>query len=185
VVLYVFQFQGVIPQLGWSHPFNHFILPRRLLGVFPRFGDQLHRQTLFDETFACVADAETLVDRVPDLDAWLRSPHVLLTVNPEADNEIDLALEQQGLQRHIALRQPCWGVASDMVAGTDLILTVARRNTASIALDARFSVFEPPLAILPFGFEQVWHARREHDPAHRRLRELLAGLAADELLYAF
>lgn len=148
------------------------------LGVFPRLGDQLHRQTLFTETFACIVDAETLVDGVPNLEAWLRRPHALLTVNSEADNEIDLALEQQGLQRHIALRLPYWGLASDIVSGTDLILTVARRNTANIALDARFSVFEPPLAIPPFRFEQVWHARREHDSAHRWLRELTADLAA-------
>lgn len=155
------------------------------LGVFPPLGDQLHRQTLFTETFVCVADAETLVDGIPDLNAWLRRPHVLLTVNPEAENEIDLALEQQGLQRHIALRLPYWGVGSDIVSGTDLILTVARRNTASVALNAHISVFEPPLEIAPFRFEQVWHSRKESDTAHRWLRELVADLAADELFYAY
>ena len=40
-------------------------------------------------------------------------------------NEIDAALKAQGLRRHVALTLPHWSASTEVLAGTDLILTVA------------------------------------------------------------
>lgn len=68
-------------------------------------------------------------------------------------------------------------VAPALVEGTDLVLTVARRIVPAGGLDAALAVFAPPFAIAPFAFRQLWHRRREDDPAHRWLRERIAALA--------
>ncbi|HEK0906318.1 LysR family transcriptional regulator [Pseudomonas parafulva] len=144
------------------------------LGVFPELPSEIHEQGLFDESFVCVADHGTLPVRGNlTLDAWLARPHVLVAVRPGIDNEIDQALKALGVRRRIALTLPHWGVAQTVLAGTDLVLTVARRSLAASPPDKALRVFEPPLPISAFSFAQAWHARREGDAGHQWLRELI------------
>ncbi|MFJ4373582.1 LysR family transcriptional regulator [Pseudomonas japonica] len=139
------------------------------LGVFPDLAAPLCAETLFEETFACLADRETLPARGGlDLAEWLARPHVLVAVRPGADNEIDLALTALGVQRRVALALPHWTAATEVIAGTDLLLTVARRSLSRPPRGLR--CFAPPLPIRAFAFQQAWHVRREGDAAHRWLR---------------
>lgn len=141
------------------------------LGVFPSPAQELRTASLFEETFICVADRERLPpEGVLSLSAWLARPHVLVAMRPGADNEIDQALATLGEKRRVALALPHWGVAQGVIAGTDLILTVARRSLSCDTLDPRLQIFEPPLAIKAFEFQQAWHERREGDAGHRWLR---------------
>ena len=141
------------------------------LGVFPTLAAPLRAETLFEERFACLADRDSVPGRGRlTLAQWLARPHVLVAVRPGADNEIDLALSALGEQRRVALALPHWTAATEVIAGTDLVLTVARRS-----LEGRLSLrglrcFEPPLPIRAFSFQQAWHERREGDAAHRWLR---------------
>ncbi|UVL62497.1 LysR family transcriptional regulator [Pseudomonas sp. B21-032] len=142
------------------------------LAVFPQMAEELRAQTLFEESFTCIADRSSLPVRGGlSLDAWLARPHVLVAVRPGIDNEIDLALQGIGARRRVALALPHWTAAQEVIAGTDLILTVARRSLDSGALDSRLRRFAPPLAIKPFAFQQAWHQRREGEAGHRWLRE--------------
>ena len=54
-------------------------------------------------------------------------------MRPDAENEIDAALKAQGLRRHVALTLPHWSASTEVLAGTDLILTVASRALANVA----------------------------------------------------
>ncbi|WP_412527778.1 hypothetical protein [Burkholderia lata] len=64
------------------------------------------------------------------------------------------------------------------VAGTDLVLTVARRNLDRVRDDARLRMFEPPFPIDAFEFAQHWHERRHGDAAHIWLRQTIARVAS-------
>lgn len=145
------------------------------LGVFPgRSPDELRMSTLFIERFACLADSSTLPESgMLDQESWLARPHVLVAMRSGNDNEIDRALAREGLSRRIAMILPHWGVANELIAGTDLILTVARRSLDAVGADSRVRVFEPPLAIEPFDFKLIWHQRRESDSAHTWLRQMI------------
>ncbi len=145
------------------------------LGVFPELAAELQVETLFEERFTCIADRSGLPARGGlDLTEWLARPHVLVAVRPGIDNEIDLALTAMGARRRVALAMPHWAAAQEVIAGTDLILTVARRSLDNGKLDPRLRRFEPPLAIKAFGFQQAWHQRREGEAGHRWLRERVA-----------
>lgn len=144
------------------------------LGVFPDAPAGIRLQTLFEEHFVSAADAGTLPARggLP-LEDWLTRPHVLVAVRPEADDEIDLALAAQGLRRHVALVLPHWRAATEVLAGTDLLLTVASRSLAPLRRGRHrpcVRAFAPPLALPRFAFQQAWHLRRETDPAHAWFR---------------
>ncbi len=148
------------------------------LGVFPCPAPELHGQTLFVESFACLADAKTIpVSGQLSFDEWLSRPHALVAMRDGVDNEVDRALAGFKQQRKIVVTLPHWGVASELVVGTDLILTVARRSLDAITSDTRLRLFEPPFPIEDFEFSQLWHRRRETDPAHGWLREAVARIA--------
>lgn len=149
------------------------------LGVFPgRTSDELRMHTLFVERFACLADSSTLPESGSlDQESWLARPHVLVAMRSGTDNEIDYALAREGLSRRIAMILPHWGVANELIAGTDMLLTVARRSLDAVSYDSRLKVFEPPLKIEPFDFKLIWHQRRESDPAHSWLRQMIMRVA--------
>lgn len=150
------------------------------LGVFPAHGEGIRSSLLFTESFACLADAAQL-GGLPAMGLvdYLARPHVLVSLRGDAGNEIDLALSATGQSRRICLAVPHWSVAPGLVRGTDLVLTVARRILSQADGDGLL-VFEPPFAIPPFDFEQIWHRRREGDPRHRWLRALVTRLLGEE-----
>lgn len=148
------------------------------LGVFPVLAEDLRTSLLFEEHFACMADGTNVGQASMDLAAYLARPHVLVSLRGDAGNEIDLALATAGHERRIALALPHWSVAPGLVLGTDLVLTVARRILPHGAAAAPLTVFDPPFVIPPFSFRQIWHRRRDADPAHRWLREMVQRILA-------
>jgi DNA-binding transcriptional LysR family regulator len=145
------------------------------LGVFPKLGENLRSSLLFEESFACLADRKTIGnEQGMDLQTYLLRPHVLVSLRVESGNEIDAALAETGSTRRVCLVLPHWSVAPDLVRGTDLVLTVARRILPQDAEKHGLGIFEPPFAIPRFSFRQIWHQRREGDPAHGWLRDRIA-----------
>ncbi|MDN0085071.1 hypothetical protein QU487_20395 [Crenobacter sp. SG2305] len=71
---------------------------------------------------------------------------------------------------------PHWSVAPSLIAGTDLVLTAARRclNAA-----ASLAILPVPFALAPFAFTQIWHARADSDPGHAWLRAQVAAAVKD------
>jgi len=144
------------------------------LGVFPtHLYPSLRHQLLFKETFASVADSATLPPSgCLSLREWLDRPHIAVSFPSPAETEVEAALQALGLRREIHITLPHWRVANDLIPGTNLLLTVARRNLSP--LNENLTLFTPPMAIKPFDFLQVWHARKDNDPAHQWLRQQIA-----------
>ncbi len=141
------------------------------LGVFPGAGGELQTETLFPETFVCLADRRFLpASGTLTLDEWLAKPHVQPGAKPDAVDEIEKALIAKGLSRHVCIALPHWSAAVNLLVGTDLVLTIASRTVAPEACHDAICRFEPPLEIPGFNFEQLWHIRKNSDPAHHWLR---------------
>jgi DNA-binding transcriptional LysR family regulator len=142
------------------------------LGIFPEVPEAIALQDLFSEGFVSLADKKVLpVQGGLALGDWLSRPHVMLALRPDANDEIEKALAAQGLKRHIALALPHWSAAVEVLAGTDLILTVASRAVGPMRNHKSLRQFEPPIDIPRFAYQQAWHSRKESDAAHRWLRD--------------
>lgn len=150
------------------------------LGVFPGPDSKtLRYQTLFEERFISVADSSTLpASGTLSLAEWLERPHVVVTHPSVNGLEIESALQDLGLERKRQITLPHWRVANDLIPDSDLILTVASRNL--VPLNPVLRVFEPPLAIKPFLFRQLWHLRRDADPAHQWLRQQIMAITQSD-----
>ncbi|TPL00099.1 MULTISPECIES: LysR substrate-binding domain-containing protein [unclassified Mesorhizobium] len=147
-------------------------------GVFPGLDASVRSHRLFDERFACLADAASLGGELRmDLPAYLERPHALVDLRPDRLGEVDKALVELGHKRRLCLIIPHWGVAPRLIVGTDLVLTVASRILP--APGNGLCVFNPPFEIPDFQFTQIWHKRRDGDPAHQWLRARLRHLFED------
>ena len=134
--------------------------------------DGVFMATLFIEEFRCIADAKQYPHDL-NLDEWLDCPHVLVAMQANSPNEIDMTLTQNGLKRRIVTTLSHWGIANELIQGTDLILTVAQRNIIQFINNPNYKIFAPPITLPSFDFKMIWHKRRENDPAHIWLRQLI------------
>lgn len=144
------------------------------LAVFGETPADIRRAVLFHEPFVCVMDAAGTAGPLT-LDDYLARPHVLVAASQDQrSGEVDAALARQGRARRVALRLPHWTAAPAVVAGTDLVLTVAQRTV--MPTPPGLAVQPVPFPIDPLGFEMIWHERTDGDAGLRWLRESLAAL---------
>ncbi|KAF1307386.1 LysR family transcriptional regulator [Pseudomonas sp. SG-MS2] len=142
------------------------------LGIFPELPQGITALTLFEDSFVSIADRQVLPAKGGlALDDWLARPHVLMAMRPDAHDEIERALGERGLRRRIALALPHWSAAVEVLGGTDLILTVAKRAVGPMRPHKGLRQFAPPLPIPNLAYQQAWHTRKDSDPGHRWLRE--------------
>ncbi|MBD9512727.1 LysR family transcriptional regulator [Pseudomonas sp. PDM22] len=145
------------------------------LGVFPMLPEGLRMQQLFEERFVCLCSRETLGERQRlDLDDYLAAPHLRVALQQSPAEEIDSHLEKLGRRRQVAATVPHFSVAPSLLAGTDLVLTIAARMLPDDLENCGLASFEPPLKLAPFDFVQIWSEASEDDPARRWLRGKLA-----------
>lgn len=146
------------------------------LAVFGETPAEIRRAVLFEEPFVCVTDAAATPGPLT-LDAYLARPHVLVAASQDQrSGEVDAALARIGRTRRVALRLPHWTAAPAVLAGTDLVLTVARRTVDPAP--PGLAVGPVPFPVDPLGFEMLWHERADADAGLRWLRDLLAALLA-------
>lgn len=143
------------------------------IGVYPVLKQAAHsdlRNTLlFEETFACLFDKSGGCAAL-SLDDYLTRPHVRVAVAPQDDSEVDDALARIGRKRRIAVQIPHWSAAPDLLSGTDLLLTAAKRSIEHLGKQS-LQCSELPFRLSSFPFVQTWHRRRDNDAPHRWLRE--------------
>ena len=151
-------------------------------GVFPDLPAELRSTPLFEEHYACLVDRDSLpADGGLDLPTYLARPHVLLEMRGSGTPEIERALTAIRERRHVAISLPHWGIAPQLIQGTDLILTVSSQGLLNID-SRRLLVVPPPFHIPSFGFVLAWHKRRAGDGALQwlitQVQDVLAKRAA-------
>jgi len=150
------------------------------IGVFPSLASELRSSVIIQEQFKCLVDRRNprLRQGKLSLDAYLDAPHVLVSARGEAVGEVETALAELGKSRRLVAILPHFNVAPDLIAGTDLVLTLASRGLDAFRNDERILVIDPPFRISPFAFIQVWHARNDGSQPLQWLRGLITTVAA-------
>ncbi|MBP6117457.1 MAG: LysR family transcriptional regulator [Neisseriaceae bacterium] len=154
------------------------------LGVFPSLPEPLQATVLFQDGFVCVADGASLsaAEQAQGLalEAWLARPHVSVMMRHSEQDELERALAVIGQRRTVALSLPYWGLATEALRGTDLVLTVLAQTLRLLPPASGLSVFPAPLPIPELTFSLAWHPRRHLDPAQRWLRALIVAIVHDK-----
>ena len=145
------------------------------LGVSLSAPDQLRRRVLGEDHFVCVAQHSSWTCG-DDPAAWAALPHVLVSPGARLGGPVDRALALHGLRRRVVVMLPHFLAAVELVATTDLVLTLPRR-LAEVLCSPGLLVRPPPLRLDPIQLLALWHHRHHHDRGHRWLREQLWSVA--------
>jgi DNA-binding transcriptional LysR family regulator len=150
------------------------VIDLALGGQNPPDSSEFNFQQLFVEDFVSIVRADHPVTQSEfTIEAFVAWSHALITVTNSRMGYIDTMLEKLGVKRRILLRLPHFLSAPLIVAKTDLILTLPRRLAMLFAKFANLSVLDPPVELDKFNYIQVWHKRRQHEPMHTWLREMI------------
>lgn len=132
-------------------------------------------QNLFSTQFVgLVREDHPLLDEEITAERFARYPHISMSRRGIARGPIDTALNELGLERHVALIAPSFHAAMFALPDTDLILPVPRETLLSVRrLGMKLRSFTLPIPLPTVVLSQAWHPRFDNDPAHRWMRETL------------
>ncbi|WP_459614237.1 LysR family transcriptional regulator [Bordetella sp. 2513F-2] len=134
----------------------------------------LRRRPLFTERYVLVGRAgHPRLRRRPTAAQFCRLEHVL--VSPDGGGfhgMTDAALAALGLQRRVVLSVPHFLFALSAVASTDLVAMLPERLARGFP---GLQTVQAPLEVPGYEMSMLWHERVHRDPAHRWLRECVAG----------
>lgn len=137
---------------------------------------ELQLEVLFQERFVLAVRADhPLVGEPMTVERFVAWPHVLVDVVHSRLHGIDERLAALSLQRHIALRMPSFLAAAFFARESDLVVPIPERIAVLHAPSMGLALLQPPpeLDPGPFDYVQAWHPRRNDDPLHQWLRQLV------------
>lgn len=139
-----------------------------------------YEKVLFDEGFTCILRAEhPLAGGRMTLPRYCAAQHVLVAPRGTPGSFVDDALAAEGRTRQIALAVPHFLVVPYIVAGSDLVATLASRVAALFTETLGLVAMPPPVQLPRFQIALAWHERNHNDAPHRWLREQLLAVAAE------
>jgi DNA-binding transcriptional LysR family regulator len=137
---------------------------------------QLRSRPLFSERYVFIARrGHPRLRRALDLDTFVGLEHVV--VSPRGggfSGPTDAVLQARRRSRRVALSVPSFLIVPEIVAQSDLVAVVPERLVRGRA--DKLLVRDPPLPVPGFTMGMVWHERTTTHPAHRWLRDTLAGV---------
>jgi DNA-binding transcriptional LysR family regulator len=151
------------------------------LGAIVDQAPNIRRMDLCTEGFACAArKGHPHIDGSLDLDAYARTPHLLITLGDDAGPTwIDRALAKLGRKRRIGARTRYFMTAPLVIARSDLLLTGPSMLIHYFAGLVPLQILVPPIELPTYPEEAYWHERFDEDPAHGWLRQLVKKTARD------
>lgn len=148
------------------------------VGLFPSLQAGFYEQTLYRDTFVCLARADhpkirkTLTKR-----QFAEIPHALVSsAGTGHEAAVENIVGEQRVKRRVALTVPHFLVLPTIVAQTDVIVTIPHRMALSFGPLANIRLFTPPIKFPVISIKQHWHERFHHDPANRWMRGVIAQL---------
>lgn len=115
-----------------------------------------------------------------DLATYLELDHVLATSRRCGPGIEDFALHRLGHQRRVKLRCQHFSTACEVVARTDVVLTMHERYAQALNAPLGNRIFPLPFEAAVHELYLYWHASSERDPGNHWLREQIAAVFAAE-----
>lgn len=122
---------------------------------------------------ALASDDFVVVARQPlklTRERYFAAQHVIVSSRRTGRAVEDMAMAKLGLERQVVLRCQHYEAACKVVAASDCLLTMPRRQ---VRLSSGLAVMAMPLALPDLELHAYWHRQRETEPALIWLREQL------------
>lgn len=125
----------------------------------------LFQELLEDDIICALCERHPIGNGPLTKEAYLRYPHVLLTLFNPWGSIVDAVLNKNQQQRRIGLRVPYFGAAILAVRSTDLIATLPRRAAEIYTRAARVRIVPFPFKATRLRYLIAWHPSTNDEPA--------------------
>lgn len=154
------------------------------ISAFGELPERFERQLIMQDDYVCLAAKNhNLAQQTVTLKEFSQARHLLVSPKGDERGFIDTLLAKQGLTRHIAMIINQFTPAGNIVASSDLIVTLPRRLAMQQVQQFDLQWFECPLEA-PDAYVNtsvVWHRRLGQDPGFSWFRALLMQLGQESL----
>ncbi len=113
-------------------------------------------------------------------DAYMACSHIAVSSRRTGHTLEDTVLNRGGRQRRVVVRVQRPGAAIEILAGTDLLLTMPFKYAQNIQVLDRHDWFELPFTVPAIEYYIYWHKSMENDPAGRWIRQQILDALADD-----
>jgi len=132
-----------------------------------------------DEMALVVRTGHPLAVTALTIEGFADAIHIVVSRRGRLLGPVDAVLEEHGLRRRVAAALPSFGAALAIVESSDIVCVLPRR----LGVPRGRALTPLPL---PFRLRSVpavlsWHRRHDSDPAHRWLRDTIAGIISARL----
>jgi DNA-binding transcriptional LysR family regulator len=158
--------------------------PNAIAAIVAQGGEAtLHHRQLYATEYVCVMRRDhPLAAQELTLDTFVAAHHLLVTFSGRAHGFVDEALAALGRQRRVVLTVNQFATAGSVVARSDLLTVLPRQFLPATGVEHRLVQKPLPLSLASVNVEMMWHLRKDDDPAHRWLREVVIDAAARQPL---
>lgn len=136
--------------------------------------DRLCRHYLGTEPLVVVArKGHPRVDGAIDLETYLSLDHIIATARPYGPGIEDIALDQMGVTRRVAVRCQHAITAWQIVASSDMLFALPRSHAEVLDAMWPMQLVELPLPVEQSGSYLYWHQASQADPGLGWLRTII------------
>jgi len=135
----------------------------------------LRHLRLYDSRYVCVMRRDHPLAHGPmTLDAYCAAHHLLVSFSGRPHGFVDQSLIGLGRRRRIVLTVNQFYTAGRVVSHSDLLTVLPLSFLSATGVPSELTTCELPFEMAGIQVEMIWHMRKDADPAHRWLRELIA-----------
>lgn len=150
----------------WTRPFDALLNGEidLIIDGFPHEDPQIHFEPLFSmQSVAIVRKGHPLIDGFLSREAFCSVGHLVLGMPVRRALQIDAALVQAGLNRHIVCEVASAGDLAPLVSRTDLLALVPLRYAVAMSQQFDLQVLQVPFHYPFVKCIQAWHYQKAHD----------------------
>lgn len=134
---------------------------------------ELGHALLVQDEFVLVSRKTDDAPLIRDAKTYLAAQHIAVSSRRTGRAVEDLGLARLGLERQVVMRCQHYEAACRVVAGSELLLTLPRRQAEAIHTVMPLRISDLPVQLPALELHLYWHRQREFDPANRWLREAI------------
>ncbi len=150
------------------------------IAVLPEPGALYTRLRLLPEAFLTLMRADhPLAEGEFTMERFISVPHLLHSPNGSREGAMDVVLAGMGLSRRLGAVVAHLSAVPEILARTEMIMTLSARLARQMAANGRLVVRGPPSDIRHTRLSMIFHRRFEADPGHAWLGRLLLAEARE------
>ncbi|WP_028221104.1 LysR family transcriptional regulator [Paraburkholderia oxyphila] len=144
------------------------------VGNLQLVGGHARKRTLFTETYSCLLSAShSSIGETLSIEDYVAATHVV--VAPFTGHHlVEDVMTEMGLERKIGLRVPHFTNLVEVIASTDMVLTLPTRVARAFVSDGRMRALPVPFPIPSFDVNLYWQPHTEDSSAQQWLCDTIS-----------